>query len=189
MRTFKRGPCAGPSCWRAGAHAGLCAAHAKQRGIGAPLTALPHPFWSNVNKHGPTLPSMDSPCWVWTGGAAPFGYGRIKFQGERDAHRVSWALHNGAAGKAFVLHRCDNAACVRPDHLFLGSHADNMGDKAKKGRVPTAKLTRDDVLAIRALVRSGNHPSLRSIARQHGVDHSQIVRLLKGEAWTHVEAA
>lgn len=75
-------------------------------------------------------------CWEWLGhlnwkGYAEFSIDRKKWK----AHRYAWFLANGAIPDGLlVLHRCDNPKCVRPDHLFLGTHADNMHDAQKKQR-------------------------------------------------------
>lgn len=77
-----------------------------------------------------------SGCWLWTGDKAKKGYGRLKIEGKRVyAHRAMWEEKVGAipAGQ-LVCHTCDNPSCVRPDHLFLGTQFDNMGDASAKGR-------------------------------------------------------
>lgn len=81
-----------------------------------------------------------SGCWLWGGSLDESGYGKFTFyrkghQSWVGAHRVSWLLRGGDdPGKLMVLHRCDNPACVNPDHLWLGTHRDNQVDKLKKGR-------------------------------------------------------
>lgn len=78
-------------------------------------------------------------CWVWTGRArCKQGYGAFSIGNkERLAHRVSYEHFNGwiPEGK-LVLHRCDNTRCVNPEHLFLGTHSDNLRDAYSKGRGP-----------------------------------------------------
>jgi len=85
-------------------------------------------FWSKVDKSGD--------CWIRTAGKSDRGYGCFQI-GKKNcrAHRVVWEMENDPIPDGLhVLHQCDNPSCVKLDHLFLGTHADNMADMKRKGR-------------------------------------------------------
>lgn len=107
----------------------------------AVITPLAERFWAKVDKNGPTMPGMESPCWIWIAAKATKrgGYGVIsgpRAAGAQKAHRVAFVLQGGVLtqDKPDVLHRCDNPPCVRGDHLFAGNDADNVADMISKGR-------------------------------------------------------
>jgi hypothetical protein len=106
----------------------------------------------------------------------------------KKAHRVAWEVVNGPipAGM-FVLHRCDTPGCINSDHLFLGGHQENRDDCAAKGRHtygekhPLAKLTKGDVLAIRA-----SPAKQADLARQYCVSEQLISLIIKRKTWKHI---
>jgi len=125
------------------------------------------------------MPEPNSGCWLWTGAASARGYGSVRIQRVGYlAHRVSWTMRRGLIPSGlWVLHRCDNPACVNPDHLFLGDHAANMADMAAKGR-HFSKARPDRVL------RGDAHPSrLKRHLRPRGERHpmAKLTRVLAGQ--------
>jgi hypothetical protein len=94
----------------------------------ADYVKTPWRFWARV--------SRTDDCWEWQAYVKNNGYGVLRHCGRLwHAHRLAWLItHGELADEAFVCHRCDNPRCVRPDHLFLGTHTDNMRDAWSKGR-------------------------------------------------------
>jgi len=142
-------------------------------------------------------PEPTSGCLLWIGRTTKDGYGEFKIGGRYvRAHRFAWELEHGTiqAG-SHALHRCDNRPCVRVDHLYLGSNADNVRDRVLRGRTqrifgekkPAAKLTDDDVRTIRVRYAEGG-VGLRPLAAVFGVTYHLIQLIVKRRAWRHVLA-
>lgn len=143
--------------------------------------------WSDIDP--------ESGCWEWKRAIAPNGYGVVR-DGKRSlrAHRRALELHLGIEidRRLDVCHRCDNRACVNPDHLFIGTRADNMADCAAKGRIvlpglsgtdlPQSKLNESLVQFIR-----GSDLSSRALARELGVDRRSISLVRQRITWKHVK--
>lgn len=131
-------------------------------------------------------------CWLWTGYQPSGMHGRIYF-GEQGVyvHRLSYELHVGTipAG-AVICHHCDVPNCVNPEHLFLGTQADNVADMESKGRArkrcprgtlnAKATLAEDQVNEIRALWDSGEWKQ-RDIAARFGCSQSTVWRIVHGQ--------
>lgn len=122
-------------------------------------------------------------CWYWTGAVLNTGYGLVKSGNKREvASRISYQLYKGAnPGLQCVCHSCDNGLCVNPDHLFLGTHKENMADMTKKGRRYT-KLKLDQVAQIRLLYSSGN-VTMQNLANSFSVFPSTIHDIVRNISW------
>ena len=132
-------------------------------------------------------------CWEWTAATRKDGYGVFGVATSKSmlAHRYSYALHYGSFKKSLlVCHKCDNPKCVNPEHLFLGTHQDNMDDMREKGRrktlrgedSPNCKITEDDVRAIRK-----DTDSCRKIAEKYNVSAGLISHIKTRRQWKHVK--
>jgi HNH endonuclease len=148
--------------------------------------ALSDRFWSKV------VCVLATRCWSWTGALDKAGYGRVRQISDNRkgtataAPRVAWELtHGPITGGLFVCHRCDNPTCVNPEHLFLGTDADNMRDMARKGRKRQAKITAKQVAAIRRLAEQGE--SARTLAVRFGLTPSHVRRIVTRRVWSWVE--
>ncbi len=141
-------------------------------------------FWAKVNK--------TDRCWLWTAATlTDGGYGTMTVRRggrtvSKRAHRLSWELHFGEIPPGMeVCHRCDNPLCIRPDHLFLGTHTDNMRDMARKGRGnqgerhSAAKLSDAQVADIRR--RRANGERQCDLAKEYRVADSHISHIIKGK--------
>ena len=168
-------------------------------------------FWRHVDK------APGDACWLWTASRNPKGYGQFHFRDRSThSHRVAWELTYGPIPEGmWCLHHCDNPSCVRPDHLFLGTAADNTADMMSKGRhggevfpaykiagdrhwtrrhpenilkgedIGTSRLTEQQVLEIRAKYAAGEF-SKASLAREYGVVHHTIRSIIARKSWRHI---
>lgn len=146
------------------------------------------------------MPEPNSGCWLWVGASSPVkGRGdeaRLPYLratttkgvwGAVKASRFTFeAFHGPIPAGAFVCHRCDTPMCVNPDHLFLGSQADNIADKVKKGRHPrgeqvSTKLTLLQAREIRQRADGGE--THRLIAADYDITPGMVSAIYRRERW------
>lgn len=134
-------------------------------------------------------------CWQWTASTCSGGYGTFNLNGKTvGSHRVSYLLHKGDIPKGLdICHTCDNVKCVNPDHLFLGTHRDNMQDMILKKRGHKARgsahsqtsLTDKEVLEIRYLYSTSSYTMLE-LGSKFRVSKATIHRIVRRIYWTHI---
>lgn len=148
-------------------------------------------------------PEPNSGCWLWTSLCSRSGYAtactnpKIYVKGETlRIHRIVYEMmHGPIPSHLFVCHKCDVRCCVNPDHLWVGTHNENMADMSRKGRAsrkvirfgessPSSKLTDEKVLEIRA--RAANGETRRSLGAEFGVRKSVIDRIVYRQKWKHI---
>lgn len=158
-----------------------------------PVTPLPERFWSKV-----AITIDVDKCWEWKNCKFKNGYGKLGLGGRKEgvvyAHRIAWELTNGKIPEDLhVLHKCDNRACVNPNHLFLGTHQDNMDDMISKGRnsIPPIKsgesnsnhkLTWEKVNYIRK-----SNLTRQQLAHELNLSVSTIGKVIRHESWNEAQ--
>ena len=123
----------------------------------------------------------NSGCWEWQGAKTTAGYGSLTFRkGRKYAHREIYKAVKGEipAGDS-VCHQCDNPGCVNPDHLFLGSHVQNMHDAMNKGRIPGKPVSVSVIQLMREDYSSG--VPVGRIAKKYKRDQGYVSRVIRGK--------
>jgi hypothetical protein len=170
--------------WRYGAMNDRLREKLKAIKLQASLDTLARRFWVKVQK--------GDGCWMWTGSMGAQGYGVIKRAGRfSGAHRISYELNVGEIPEGLIVrHRCDNPSCVRPDHLELGTRADNARDKMLRSRQARgsqhgwSKLNDEQVAEVRQLYQSGE--SCNGIAQRFDMSPEAIYNVVIGKSYAHL---
>lgn len=152
-------------------------------------TILEKRFWERVQKAGA------DDCWEWTSSRDTCGYGKISWVKKTLlAHRLVWEFTHGPIPSGMcVCHHCDHPACVNPRHLFLGTHLENMADRAAKGRQAHLKgeangqhkISGRQVGAIRKAYAAGGI-SQRELGSKYGLDRTSIGSIIRRDTWSHI---
>lgn len=162
----------------------FCSRTCSELGKSAPPKRSPPDvrFWAKVEK--------SDGCWLWTARVDKLGYGFFRADSQKAhalAHRFSWALHNGPIPTGLlVLHKCDRPGCVRPDHLYVGTDADNTADKLSRHR-QAHRLSTEQVQAIRERLRAG--ATRVCVAADYNVTTSAIRLIAVGRTWAWLKPA
>lgn len=144
-------------------------------------------FWNKVN-----IGDSDS-CWSWTGCKGDDGYGILRRHNKsfRASRVIMLHLFPGEINSGrIVCHKCDNRQCVNPNHLFWGTHDDNLKDMASKGRStigernPKAKITNETVLIICSMIKSGSRS--RDVAAAVGCSEAVVASIKSGQNWNKI---
>lgn len=147
-------------------------------------------FWNKVDKKG-----IDD-CWPWIGhlsSGVRGGYGRFFLNGRaQSAHRISFKISGKetTSDNPHVLHKCDNPRCVNPNHLYAGSHRDNMADMSRRGRVRHgkfnyggSKLSTNDVIEIRNLCGKLTE---KNIGQKYGISIGSVSLIRNHKTWKQI---
>jgi hypothetical protein len=139
---------------------------------------------------------QDGGCWLYTGPLAESGYGSVSVKrAQVRVHRLAWSTVNGAIPDGLVVcHRCDVRNCVNPDHLFIGTVADNARDMVNKGRSAKkageehnqARLTIEQVREMRALSDTG--VTNIALAARFGISNQQVAKIVLRQRWRMPES-
>jgi hypothetical protein len=129
-----------------------------------------------------SIPEPNSGCLLWIGAVTRGGHGVVGVsKGTKLAHRASWELHRGPIPAGMMIcHKCDVPSCINPEHLFIGTAADNMADMMRKGR------GRSELTPAQALLIYADKRSYSAIGAHFGVARSTVSCIKIRKRWRHL---
>lgn len=142
-------------------------------------------FWSHVAK------AEGDGCWLWSGATRYYGYGVMLWRGKpRSAHRIAWEITHGEVlnRRSVIMHRCDQPACCRPDHLRKGTQRENVHDMHRKGRRVVRNHNSHNRVLTESIVREARTraaagESVMSLAKAFAVPYPALVAAVSGRSW------
>lgn len=159
-----------------------------------PISVVMIKFWSKVDKSGEH--------WLWLGAKTSKGYGKLRALGHTpnksgyiEAHRFIYIVTYGPIGELSILHHCDVPACVKPEHLFTGTQADNIHDMWAKGRASSPPTFRGSACNLSKLSEEQAHwifklhakgKTQKEIALAVGCNQQNVSSILLGKTWSHL---
>lgn len=133
-----------------------------------------------------TIP--EAGCWLWARFLTPKGYGQTRFAHRNwFAHRLSYTVFIGPIedGKV-VAHKCDTPSCVNPEHLFVGTQAENLADMRNKNRGAIGEMCNSVLTDEKVLYIRNSRLQHKQLAKEIGCD-AETIRLARiGERWSHL---
>ncbi len=196
IRRFR--PCRYPDCPHGSFMLGYCRQHYAQMYAGLPLSPLLVQKNGTHRKHGLTLQEvaeyierervtkLSNGCWEWQGYKEPSGHGQIRFNGKLYlVSRLMLMARGEVPPDKLVCHRCNNSSCVRPSHLYVGTHADNTRDAVLAGRqYPRRRLTLEQAQEIRQRYAAGGIKQ-SDLAAEYGYTQGAIGKIIRGDQYKY----
>ncbi len=168
--------CTEHGCGRDSCARGLCRSHYQKRKSSNELPPL-RTYSISQRLEAGHVKDEETGCWLWAMSKDTAGYGLVTVSTGKSgaAHRAAYIAFVGEIPSGYaVCHACDTPACIRPDHLFLGTQRDNMRDASAKGRRNTS-LTQEQAAEVRA-----SNESAQAIAKRLGVGTHVIYKCRRG---------
>lgn len=132
-------------------------------------------------------------CWPWLGKLNSWGYGRIRHGGiQAMAHRVAYQLQTGKNIDGLIaMHICDNPICCNPNHIALGTHADNQKDKFNKDRQAKGETNGQSILNEEQVIEARKlyvetKTTYKKLAEKYGVCKDTMQKAIRGIYWKHI---